>query len=65
MMRTGTLSLIALSLLACRNDKNNDTGNDLNPEIKVDFVVYEGDKQGNPSTIVDLTDPEEIKEFHR
>ncbi|PIY60200.1 threonylcarbamoyl-AMP synthase, partial [Candidatus Woesearchaeota archaeon CG_4_10_14_0_8_um_filter_47_5] len=33
---------------------------DLDPDIKkaVDFIIYDGEKKGNPSAIVDLTTPE-------
>ncbi|MEK6876251.1 MAG: Sua5/YciO/YrdC/YwlC family protein, partial [Nanoarchaeota archaeon] len=37
---------------------------DLDSEIKskVDFIVYEGQKKGNPSKIIDLTDEERVVE---
>lgn len=37
---------------------------DLDPEIKnkVNFIIYEGEKKGSPSKIVDLTDKEKVIE---
>ncbi|MEK6948980.1 MAG: L-threonylcarbamoyladenylate synthase [Nanoarchaeota archaeon] len=35
---------------------------DLDIKSKVDFIVYEGEKQGTPSRIIDLTDEERVVE---